>query len=124
MLSLHNLRNVLQYRIKQMESNDANEEKLLGFHCFFFHADIYEATTLDPFMHVYMYDIGFPPKLIDYLSDIFNWSSSAYLICYHPPNLMIDQSEFNIVRMPAKHCYAWIWRESSGIHLCKSKCNK
>ena len=97
MLSLHNLRNVLQYRIQQMESDGVNEANLLGYHCFFSNADIYDATTLDPFTHVYMYDIGFPPKLMEYLSDIFNRSCSAYLICYHPPSLMIDRYYFDIV---------------------------
>jgi hypothetical protein len=38
----------------------------------------------------------FPPRLFHILADMFNNSSSQYLICYHGPRLMIDRYEFNV----------------------------
>lgn len=70
---------------------------MIGVNCFFIKKNIKEADTLDPFMHVYMFDIGSPPTLMEALSDIFNRSCSAYLICYHPPAIMIKCYDFNVL---------------------------
>lgn len=44
---------------------------------FFLHMNINQAQTLNPFTHVYMYDIGFPPGLQKSLARTFN--ASAYV---------------------------------------------
>ena len=97
MLSLNNLLNVLQYRIHQSTSSVINEANLLGFNCFFSYGDISMAETFNPFTHVYMFDIGFPPNLMTHLSTVFNRSCSSYLICYHPPAIMIVRYKFDII---------------------------
>ena len=99
MLSLNNLLNVLQYRIHQSTSGIINEANLLGFNCFFSYGDISMAETFNPFTHVYMFDIGFPPNLMTHLSTVFNRSCSSYLICYHPPAIMIVRYKFDIILM-------------------------
>jgi len=43
-----------------------------------------------------MFDIGFPPRLFYQLADMFNRSSSPYLICYHGPRLMVERYGFDI----------------------------
>lgn len=35
----------------------------LRLQIYFKHGDVYDARTLDPFTHIYMFDIGFPPKV-------------------------------------------------------------
>ena len=48
---------------------------------YFHHGDATGAVTFDPFTHVYMFDIGFPPFLFDQLAEMFNTCASAeYLI--------------------------------------------
>ena len=42
---------------------------------YFQHCDIREAATFDPFSHVYMFDIGFPPTLFGELAAKFNASA-------------------------------------------------
>lgn len=64
----------------------------------FLYANITEAKSFDPFTHVYMFSIGFPPPLWLELSDMWNRSSSSvqYLICYHGPKNIIREYEFNV----------------------------
>ena len=53
---------------------------------YFQHCDIREAATFDPFSHVYMFDIGFPPTLFGELAAKFNASACPrWLISYQPP---------------------------------------
>ena len=96
MLSLHNFKRVLQSSIQQSNAEARDPAAMIGVNCFFINKNITEAGTLDPFTHVYMFDIGFPPSLMEALSDIFNQSCSAYLVCYHPPAIMITHYEFNV----------------------------
>jgi hypothetical protein len=96
MLSLHNFSRVLKFSLTQLQSNESDYGILIGYSCFFMYGDIASASTLDPFTHVYMFDIGFPPILMQQLSDIFNRSCSSYLICYHPPSTIIDLYGFNV----------------------------
>lgn len=72
MLSLHNLHSVLKYRIEQAHSTGLHTTDLLGFNCFFSYGDITDAKIFDPFTHVYMNDIGFPPTLMKKISHIFH----------------------------------------------------
>ncbi len=62
----------------------------------FLHKDITEAQTFDPFTHVYMFSIGFPPPLWLKLSDMWNRSEAPYLICYHGPKDIIHSYEFDV----------------------------
>lgn len=64
--------------------------------CLFEHGDIKGAKIFDPFTHVYMFSIGFPPKLWCELSNMWNRSSSQYLICYHGPKDIIGNYEFQV----------------------------
>lgn len=63
---------------------------------FFHYGDITEAQTLDPFTHVYMFDIGFPPTLFYEIADRFNNSRCPYLICYHGPRLIAERYGFDV----------------------------
>ena len=63
---------------------------------FFQHGDVMDARTLNPFTHVYMFDIGFPPALFRALSAMFNRSHSKWLICYHGPKLIKEKYGFHV----------------------------
>lgn len=76
--------------------NDNNESEPLRYNCIFVHGDITDANTFDPFTHVYMFSIGFPPKLWLELSKMWNRSASPYLICYHSPKYIIQKYNFNV----------------------------
>mmetsp|Transcript_25622 Transcript_25622/g.37867 ORF Transcript_25622/g.37867 Transcript_25622/m.37867 type:complete len:364 (+) Transcript_25622:129-1220(+) len=74
----------------------ALDKKDLGQRCIFEHGNIKQASTFDPFTHVYMFSIGFPPTLWDHLAEMFNNSHSEYLICFHPPRIIIEKYEFEV----------------------------
>ena len=61
--------------------------------CFFLHGDILQATHLNPFSHIYMFDVGFPTETLHELAIIFNNSISQYLISY---NSGLDSVGFNV----------------------------
>ncbi len=65
---------------------------------FFHYGDITEAATLDPFTHVYMFDIGFPPALFYQIADRFNASreTCGFLVCYHGPRLIAERYGFHV----------------------------
>jgi hypothetical protein len=63
--------------------------------CIFIKGDIKNANVFDPFTHVYMFSIGFPPALWVELADIWNRSASLYLICFHAPKDVIGAYEFD-----------------------------
>jgi hypothetical protein len=65
----------------------------------FLHKNITEAKTFDPFTHVYMFSIGFPPPLWLELSEMWNKSQSEYLICYHSPRSIIGTYAFDVELM-------------------------
>ena len=97
MLGMSNLKTVLEGAHKQIISEeDLKDDEQIRHRCTFAHGDITEANYFDPFTHVYMFDIGFPPKLFKQLGVMFNRSQSDYLICYHGPKLMIDRYGFKV----------------------------
>ncbi|KAJ8609343.1 hypothetical protein CTAYLR_009297 [Chrysophaeum taylorii] len=49
---------------------------------YFLHGDITAAYSLDPFSHVYMFDVGFPPTLLETLADLFNRSQARVLASF------------------------------------------
>lgn len=97
MIGMSNLEHVLKSAKDDVDKGVVNDdESKIGHGCYLSHGDITEANFFDPFTHVYMFDIGFPPRLFHQLAEMFNNSQSEYLICYHAPRLMIDDYGFNI----------------------------
>ena len=99
MLGMSNLKTVLEGAVDQklsLSGESLEEEERIRHQCTFAHGDITEANYFDPFTHVYMFDIGFPPKLFKQLGQMFNRSQSDYLICYHGPKLMVERYGFNV----------------------------
>lgn len=96
MLGMSNLKVVLDEAYKQELEGTVSGNDKIGHKCIFQYGDITEANYFDPFTHVYMFDIGFPPKLFKQLGEMFNRSQSEYLICYHGPKLMVDRYGFNV----------------------------
>ncbi|EEC51994.1 predicted protein [Phaeodactylum tricornutum CCAP 1055/1] len=72
-----------------------DDEQIHG-KCIFEHADIRLARSFDPFTHVYMFSIGFPPSLWVELSEMWNRSSSSFLICYHGPRDIVQNYDFDV----------------------------
>jgi hypothetical protein len=97
MLGMSNLKTVLEEAYQQGKSKEIfTEQEKIHHRCVFAHGDITDAKYFDPFTHVYMFDIGFPPKLFKQLAEMFNRSQSEYLICYHGPKLMIEKYGFEV----------------------------
>jgi len=96
-LGISCLKAVLDEAVKQRNEGSLTntEAKVLG-NTIFLHNDIKEAMTFDPFTHVYMFSIGFPPSLWLKLSGMWNASRSRYLICYHSPKDIIHNYEFEV----------------------------
>jgi hypothetical protein len=88
----------VQDRERQETASTTNNSLLQG-NTMFLHNNILEAKTFDPFTHVYMFSIGFPPDLWIELSNMWNRSDSGscqYLICYSGPRNIIDCYEFDV----------------------------
>ncbi|TYZ65206.1 hypothetical protein PybrP1_003981 [[Pythium] brassicae (nom. inval.)] len=85
-LSLHNLRSVLQLDVNKSKRNRT----------MFSAGDITDATTLNPFSHVYSFDVGFPPTVMDELAAIFNRSTAGYFVSFHAPRKVIDVYGFEV----------------------------
>lgn len=136
MLGIANFHQVLDVAKKDEEDGKEMKEgeSKIGHSCYFAHGDITEANFFDPFTHVYMFDIGFPPRLFHQLADMFNKSQSEYLICYHGPKLMVDDYGFNIeliVQTPtsmhgsAEGHTGYIYRRNKDVKPSKAKsCKK
>lgn len=82
---------------EEREQKGLDEKSLIQGNTVFLHRDIMEAKTFDPFTHVYMFSIGFPPNLWLKLSKMWNGSKgSEYLICYHSPKNIIECYGFDV----------------------------
>ncbi len=81
---------------KEQEGKEMSPDEQIGYNCYFLNMDATEATSFDPFTHVYMFDIGFPPNVIKKISTIFNNSSTSYLVCYHNVHLIVDEYKFDV----------------------------
>eukprot|EP00536_Pseudo-nitzschia_multiseries_P005280 jgi/Psemu1/285664/fgenesh1_pg.97_\ len=94
------LKACLNAAARERENNAVgNESSFLQGNTMFLHNNILEAKTFDPFTHVYMFSIGFPPHLWIQLSDMWNKSHSdqcRYLICYSGPKDIIGCYEFDV----------------------------
>ena len=71
-------------------------EQKIQHKCIFEHADVRKAKSFDPFTHVYMFSIGFPPSLWVDLSEMWNQSKTPYLICFHGPKEIIKSYNFHV----------------------------
>jgi hypothetical protein len=59
--------------------------------------DIDDAASTDPFTHVYMYDLGFPPPLQQSIARKFNSSQHAqFLVSYRPPHRVIHEYAYDV----------------------------
>ncbi|KAF4321900.1 hypothetical protein BBO99_00004467 [Phytophthora kernoviae] len=85
-LSLHNLRSVL--------SLDSQRDKRLAM--VFAAGDITHAQTFEPFSHIYSFDVGFPPDVMDKMADMFNRSSAKYFASFHTPRKVVDVYGFSV----------------------------
>jgi hypothetical protein len=51
----------------------------------------------DPFTHIYMYDLGFPPPLQQKIAEYFNASTHAqYLVSYRPPRRVMHEYGYDV----------------------------
>jgi len=92
LLSLHNLKHYLEGA-----STTAGPEAGEPSNVIFMHGDAMQAKSFDPFTHVYMFDIGFPPKLFLHLAECLRNSSTAeYCLCFHGPHVMVDNYGFDL----------------------------
>lgn len=85
-LSMHNLRSVL--------SLESQRNKPLS--TVFTAGDITHAHTFEPFSHVYSFDVGFPPDVMDKMADMFNRSSAKYYASFHSPRKIMDTYGFSV----------------------------
>lgn len=91
LLSIHNLKSYLSALTRD------DEDLSLNHAINFIHADIDEAQSLDPFTHIYMYDLGFPPPLQQSIARKFNQSvHPRYLISYRPPRRVIHEYGYQV----------------------------
>uniref|UniRef100_K3WH09 DOT1 domain-containing protein n=1 Tax=Globisporangium ultimum (strain ATCC 200006 / CBS 805.95 / DAOM BR144) TaxID=431595 RepID=K3WH09_GLOUD len=104
-LSLHNLKSVLKL--------DANKNK--RNRTMFSAGDITDAKTLNPFSHIYSFDVGFPPNVMDELAVIFNRSTAGYFVSFHAPRKVIEMYGFNVELMGR---VATAMAGSNEGHLC------
>eukprot|EP00605_Chrysophyceae_sp_TOSAG23-4_P000637 GSChrysophyteH1.ASY1.ANO1.718.1 assembled CDS len=84
------------YNLKKTLEDTARETPLLGGVNFMV-GDIDDAASTDPFTHIYMYDLGFPPPLQKNIAEKFNDSQYAqYLISYRPPRRVISEYGYRV----------------------------
>lgn len=85
-LSLHNLRSVLSL----------DSQRLKPLSTVFTAGDITHAHTFEPFSHVYSFDVGFPPDVMDKMADMFNRSTAKYYASFHTPRKVVDLYGFAV----------------------------
>ncbi|CAM9393372.1 unnamed protein product [Ectocarpus fasciculatus] len=88
-LSIANHRMVLQ------DEGD-NGVDIAKHNLFFARGDILGCETFDPFTHVYMFDIGFPPATLHEIANKFNNSKARHLVSYQIPKKVIDVYGFDV----------------------------
>lgn len=63
----------------------------------FMNLDANYLASLDPCTHIYQFDTGFPPNLLEKLAQLFNTSEYAiFLISYNKPSIVIDDYKYNV----------------------------
>lgn len=90
-MAMLNLKNIALDTENGLVDGDAEDLKLIGGTNFMV-GDIDVATYTDPFTHIYMYDLGFPPPLQKSIAQKFNNSQHAVaLVSYRPPRRVIEE---------------------------------
>lgn len=85
-LSMHNLRFVLN-EVAEMRKSVV----------YFGHDDATNMESFEPFTHVYMFDVGFPPAVLVSLANAFNISKSVKgLVSFQRPDRVIGVYGFNV----------------------------
>lgn len=96
-LAMHNLDYYLETYREQTSQPDGLQ---LNREINFIESDIDIAQTMDPFTHIYMYDLGFPPPLQQSIARKFNRSVHArYLVSYRPPRRVLDEYGYDVEYM-------------------------
>jgi hypothetical protein len=94
-LAMHNLN--LYLKTVASGKDDLDEPELTNHNINFICADIDAAHSLDPFTHIYMYDLGFPPSLQQSIAEKFNKSvAPRYLISYRPPKRVMEEYGYEV----------------------------
>ena len=57
--------------------------------------DVDDCATLDPFSHVYAFDVGFPPELLLSLGRKFNASRCGHYVSYQNPRRFLGDYGFH-----------------------------
>jgi len=98
-VELNTIRHQLSMQNLARVVNSASEEvNVSGVN--FIDADITKARSLNPFTHIYQFDLGFEPPLHHYIADMFNASESCqYLISYRRP-LEIEKYGYKVSHLP------------------------
>jgi hypothetical protein len=87
---------ILWHGLEEKTAKETGLDALNG-PVFLAHADFLEVDSLNAFSHVYMFDKGFPPVLMQHIADVFNASkTSKYLMCFKKPKTIVDAYEFNV----------------------------
>eukprot|EP00903_Cladosiphon_okamuranus_P007150 g6943.t1 len=89
-LSISNHRRVLK------DEGGNGNVKVSKHNLFFAAGDILECKTFDPFTHVYMFDIGFPPATLREIGTRFNNSQARYLVSYQVPKKVTEDYAFDV----------------------------
>lgn len=88
-LSLHNLVNVM----REAPVFNSQGKPSVFFQC----GNVDDAASLDPFTHVFMYDIGFSPYTLGRLASVFNNSTTPrYLVSFQKPKDTIHAYGFMV----------------------------
>ena len=83
-LSMKNLSDILKQSSDDPNAGPETDVKLHSS-VYFLHMDIDQATTLNPFTHIYMYDLGFPPDLQESIANKFNTRLVSFPSPRQPP---------------------------------------
>mmetsp|Transcript_11506 Transcript_11506/g.18785 ORF Transcript_11506/g.18785 Transcript_11506/m.18785 type:complete len:392 (+) Transcript_11506:75-1250(+) len=102
-LAMQNLKTVLKETRDNATSpaSPASTSERIDHHLYpgvnFIHGDIFDVVSTDPFTHIYMYDLGFPPPLQQKIAEYFNNSTHAtYLVSYRPPRRVIGEYGYEV----------------------------
>lgn len=88
-LSLHNLKSIVKSDLYKNKSNRV----------IFTAGDITDAKTFNPFTHVYSFDVGFPPAVMEYMAECFNRSTAPYLVSFHAPKKIIEMYGYHVTNV-------------------------
>lgn len=84
-------------RVMTHIDDSPKNEKSLNGNIFFLRSDIDQADTLNPFTHIYMFDVGFPLLLHCSIAKKFNRSRYAtYLVSFKAPRYIINTFGFKV----------------------------